>query len=182
MVRPDQETLSAYIDGEVAPPFERAIAEAIANDSETEARYRSLLSLRASLPAVSEATIQASAVRSWGVIQSHLAYRPARRGRSVSIPLPGVALAATAVVALAAALIWSLFARPSISAERLLADQKDVDVTIQLADGDMEQVLSWLASQDMLGEVSIQLPEQQFSMVGEPVLLKSVSYPGDADR
>lgn len=182
MVRPDQETLSAYIDGEVAPPFAESIARAIERDPVTAQRYRRLLEIQRALPRMSPEQIDASAARSWNAVQHRIHHQAVHSVRTVAVPLPGLAAAAVALVVLAGALVWSLVATPSIPAERLLADHGDVDVTIQLANGEMEQVLSWLADQDLLGEVSIELPEQQFSIVGEPVLVKSASYPGDGQR
>ncbi|MFW5784382.1 MAG: hypothetical protein ACOCY8_07690 [Spirochaetota bacterium] len=43
-------------------------------------------------------------------------------------------------------------------------------------------MLQWLVDQNMLGEVSIQLPEQQFQIVGEPVFVKPATYSGEVPQ
>ena len=182
MARPDLETLSAYIDNEVSPPFSDAVAQAIETDSVTSHHYNRFRNLQAVLPRVSEEHIEESAARTWRAVQQELHSQRAGAGRTVQVPVFGLAGAAAMVAVLVGALVWSLFARPALPAERLLAENGDVDVTIQLANGEMEQVLSWLADQDLLGEVNIQLPEQQFSIVGEPMLVKPAAYPGDGER
>jgi anti-sigma factor RsiW len=182
MMRPDPETLSAYLDGEVSAPFDSSIARAIEDDPISAARYERLKRLHSALPAVSEAAVEQSAARSWLVIQRTLEGRPARHHRLLQIPVPAVAAAAAAIVILAGALVWSFAARSPLPGEQLLAGSRNVDVTIQVSNGEMEQVLNWLSSQDMLGEVNIQLPEQQFTIVGEPVLVKAAAYSGEPDR
>ena len=182
-MRPDRMVLSAYLDGEVPERFVAEIAAAIERDPEVRAEYDELRLARARLAPVSDAQVAASAARSWEAVTTRLAQRasshPAHSDvwhRKVVIPLPAMAAAAAVLVALAGILVWSVLGGNRTSAEELLANRNDVDVTIRVDGTDMEQVLQWLVSQNMLGEVNIQLPEQQFQIVGEPVFVKPAQY------
>jgi predicted RNA binding protein with dsRBD fold (UPF0201 family) len=99
------------------------------------------------------------------------------RWRLIQIPLPAVAATALVFAALVGVFVWSILPRPVSTAPDLLAQGKDVDVTIRVDNTEMEKVLQWLEDREMLGEINIQLPEQEFSIVGEPVLLKPEDYP-----
>ena len=188
-MRPDSMLLSAYVDGEVPSRFVPQIEDAIRNDEAVRAEYESLAGLRQWLRADESAYVEQSAQRSWDAIQSRL-HDPGVSGdhrdvwhRRVVVPLPLLAGAATLVLALGGVLLWSLLggsALPGPPAENeYLARSNDVDVTIRVDGAEMDQVLQWLVDKNMLGEVSIQLPEQRFQIVGEPVFVKSSAYQGE---
>ena len=180
-MRPDDILLSAYLDGEVPAKYIAEIEACRERDPECRARLAQLENLHRLLhqdevPGVSERMAPGFAsitrrlsVRSRSSIGIHW--------RQIQVPLPAIAAAAVVVVALAAVVIWSFIPKSPVSAPDYLAQGKNVDVTIRVDDADMENVLQWLADKQMLGEISIQLPEQQFQIVGEPVLLKSAQYP-----
>lgn len=192
-MHPDRTVLSAYLDGEVAEPFATAIRESIDADPDVRRDYEELVELRERLTVEPSTSIDESMRRSWGVISARIeagsgAPRLRPRGsqpvwrRAVALPLPALAAAALVVLALVGVLVWSLLpARPD--AGEYLTRGNNVDVTIRVDGAEMEQVLQWLVDRNMLGEISIQLPEQQFQIVGEPVFVKpAADYPGEVVR
>lgn len=183
-MRPDRMVLSAYLDGEVPERFVPDIEAAIAVDAEVRREYEELLWLRQRLDTDPPVDIGESARRSRLAIEARLRSAPARMPvwrRTVSLPLPALAAAALVVIALAGVILWSLLpgGRPS---RNPLARGSDVDVTIRVDGSNMEHVLQWLVDQNKLGEVNIQLPEQRFQIVGEPVLLKPARYEEETSR
>ncbi|TVQ19403.1 MAG: hypothetical protein EA382_16465 [Spirochaetaceae bacterium] len=173
--------LSTYLDGEIPARFVGEIESAIASDPAVRADYQEFVELRRRLPPVTADRVAQSAQTSWASIRSrlHASHEPARH-HTVSIPIPALGVAAAAIVALAAGLIFVATRPTSAAAETYLSGRhaSDVAVTIRVDGSDMERVLQWLADKDMLGEINIQLPEQQFRIVGEPVLVKPAQYQG----
>lgn len=183
-MRPDRILLSAYLDGEVPERFVGEIEAAIEHNPEVRADYDELRGLRSLLGEEVPVDVAASAERSWSVVQERVRDIEPRRDvwhRRVSLPLPLLAAAATVLLALAGVLAWSLV--PAFSpAGNDLARANDVDVTIRVDGSNMEQVLQWLVDKNKLGEVNIQLPEQRFQIMGEPVLVKPARYEGETGR
>lgn len=184
-MRPDRMILSTYLDGEVPARFVGEIESAIASDPAVRADYEELVELRRRMPPVTADRVAQSAQASWTAIRARL-HGPGEpaRSKSVSIPIPAVGLAAAAIIALAAGLVFVSTRPTSAAAETYLARRQtsDVAVTIRVDGSDMERVLQWLVDREMLGEVNIQLPEQQFRIVGEPVLVKPAQYQGRANE
>lgn len=176
----NDQTLSAYFDGELPEPGASRVRDAVASDSRYSdmiahmERLRGLLQHR-ELPDIAELR-QGSlhGIERRLSVRSHLGFW--QRWRQIEIPLPAAAAAVVAVLALASLLIWAIVPGRA-AAPDIMAQGKDVDVTIRVDDAEIEQVLQWLVDKEMLGEVSIQLPEQQWSIVGDPVLLKPTDYP-----
>ena len=180
---PDRMVLSAYLDGEVPQRFRASIEGAIRENDEVRREFEQLQHLRQRLQDAPIPDTTESAARSWVKLNQRILGTPrrARWVRAVRVPLPAAAAAVLVFAAALTVLVWS-FLRPSpgaSAAEEYLARGSDVDVTISVEGSQMESVLDWLASQNMLGEVNIQLPEQQFSIVGEPVFVKPADYGGD---
>lgn len=182
-MRPDDMLLSAFLDGEVPEQFRSDIEASIENDPECGARFEQLKLLRATLHRHDVPELEPRMAESLTSIRRRVAANPrvgaGFRWRQIQVPAPAIAAAAFVVVALAAVLVWSFLPKGPASAPDLLAEGQDVDVTIRVDDADMERVLEWLADKEMLGEIRIQLPEQQFEIVGEPVLLKPDRFPED---
>ncbi|MCK4516708.1 MAG: hypothetical protein KAU31_15715 [Spirochaetaceae bacterium] len=183
-MRPDDVLISAFLDGEVPEQFRAEIEASIESDSVCNARFKRLTRLRATLHRHDVPELESRMTESLASIHRRVAVIPrfgvGPRWRQIQVPLPAIAAAAFVVVVLAAVLVWSFLPKPPASAPDYLAQGQDVDVTIRVDDADMERVLQWLADKEMLGEISIQLPERQFQIVGEPVLLKPARLPGDA--
>jgi negative regulator of sigma E activity len=176
-MRPDRETISAYIDGEVLPPHREVIAEYIENDEGTRLAYEELRRISRALPRTPDAHLAASAARSWAAIGSRLeASRHDFWHRAVALPAPLVAAAATAVVALAAAFVWLVTSGMQPEAPQL-SDFQDAGVTLRVDQGEIDHVVQWLVERENPGEVNIRLPEQQFRIKGEPLLIRRASYP-----
>jgi len=180
---PDRMVLSAYIDGEVPGEFRDRIERSIQDNESVRREYEELKDLRRALLDAPMPDVSSSAVRSWMHV-SHRMIAPShgqRRARLVRLPMPAVAAAAAVFVAAVAIMVWSFVrAGAATTAEDYLASGRDVDVTISVEGSQMESVLEWLASQNMLGEVNIQLPEEhEFTIVGEPVFVKPADYGGN---
>lgn len=183
-MRPDRMLLSAYLDGEVPERFVGEIEAAIEHDPAVRADYDELRRLKSVLGEEPALDVAASARRSWTVVQERIRAVEPRRDvwhRRVSLPLPVLAAAATVLLALAGVLAWALVPARS-PADDVLARGNDVDVTIRVDGSNMEHVLQWLVDKNKLGEVSIQLPEQRFQIMGEPVLVKPARYEGEMGR
>jgi anti-sigma factor RsiW len=184
---PDRMLLSAYLDGEVPERFRSAIEDAIRSNDTVRREYEELHRLRQRLHDASEPDLSHSAERSWVRLNQRMigTGRTSPWTRALRVPVPAAAAALVVFVAAVAVLVWSLV-RPAhgpTSAEEYLARGSDVDVTISVEGSQMESVLDWLATQNMLGEVNIQLPEeQQFRIVGEPVFVMPADYEGDATQ
>ncbi len=181
-MRPDAMILSAYLDGEVPQRYVPEIEKWIATDSTVRSEYDELVRLRNMLCTDPPIDIDESARRSWTAINARLLPRRVDAWhRRVAVPLPALAAAAAVVLGLAAVLLWSTLSQPP-SARDYFARGSDVDVTIRVDGSDMEHVLQWLLDKNMLGEVNIQLPEQHFRVVGEPVFVKPAQYQGERLR
>ncbi len=182
-MKPDDFLLSAYLDGEVPERFVPEIKSAVADDPEIHKRLEQLQQLRAAMHLDEIPELRERMDESWSCVQRRLSVRKRKsalstRFRQVHIPLPAAAAAALVIVALGALLVWRLLPGRPMTAPDYLAQGRDVDVTIRVDNAEMEQVLKWLVDQDMLGEVNIQLPEQQFQIMGEPVFVKPGDYAG----
>jgi anti-sigma factor RsiW len=173
----DPVLISAYLDGEVPEPFAAQVAEALEHDPEAKVLLEQLVALRGRYPRVSDAHIAERAERGWTSIRTRLSVEPVRPWhRRVALPIPALAGIAAMLLALVGVVIWSLVPRAAEPAE-YLANAQGVDVTIRVDGNDMEAVLQWLVDKNMLGEVNIQLPEQRFEVLGEPVFLKPELIP-----
>ncbi len=189
-MRPDDVLLSALLDGEIPEQFRTEIEGIIEHDPVCRARFEQLKRLRAILHRNDVPELESRTAESLASVLRRVAVKPrirqGLRWQRLQVPLPAIAAAAFVIVALAAVLVWSFLPKAPASVPDYLAGGKEVDVTIRVDDADIERVLQWLADKEMLGEISIQLPERQFQIVGEPVLLKparlsgDTQYPGDA--
>jgi len=178
--------LSAYVDGEIPARFVPEVASAIERDPDVRAHYLELLELHKKLNAGLPVDVEASARRSWEAVKATAERTPRTLNpdvwhRRINVPMPALAAAATIVIALLGVVIWSLAMDPAEQPDSL-AHRNDVDVTIRVEGSEMEQVLQWLVDKNMLGEINIQLPEQQFQIVGEPVFVKSAGFSGEVTQ
>ena len=177
-MRPDAMVLSAYLDGEVPERFVPEIETAIERDPDVRATYERLLALRSRLDVDLPFDVAESSRRSWNALMreapgpKHGIWR-----RRVAVPLPLLAAAAAVVVVLIGALLWSALPQPEGPTPQF-ARGSDIDLTFRVDGTDMERVLQWLVDKNMLGEVNIQLPEQRFQIVGEPVFVRPAQYEG----
>ena len=176
-MRIDPVLISAYLDGEVPEPFASQIAAALRSDPEASALLERLAGLRERYPRLPDTEVSDRAVRSWTALRTRLSVGPVTPWhRTIALPLPALASAAALILVLAGLFVWSIVPRTAEPAD-YLANARGVDVTIRVDGNDMEGVLQWLVDKNMLGEVNIQLPEQRFQVLGEPVLLKPGMIP-----
>ncbi len=177
-MRPDARILSAYLDGEVPQRFATEIEASLQRDPGLRAEYEALVALRARLNVDVPFDIAESSRRSWTEIVRRI---PDRRKdlwhRRVAVPLPLFAAAAAIVLVLGGALLWMQLAQPD-GTTPAIARGGDIDLTISVGGEEMERLLQWLVDKNMLGEVNIQLPEQRFQIVGEPVFVRPAQYEG----
>ncbi|TFH06036.1 MAG: hypothetical protein E4H09_00995 [Spirochaetales bacterium] len=173
--------LSAYLDGEVPDRFVSQMETAIQNNPEVRREYEEMKALRDRLSRAPMPDIAESAQRVWMSLRGQgLESRPTHLWRrELRLPLPAVAAAAAVLVTVIGVLIWSFMPSRATPAQKYLANSAGVDVTIRVDGTEMEDVLQWLASQNMLGEINIQLPEQRFELVGETVFVKPVVLGGE---
>ncbi len=176
-MRPDAMILSAYLDGEVPERFVPDIEAAIEREPDVRAAYERLVALRSRLDVDLPFDVAESSRRSWTAVMREV---PGRRRdiwrRRVAVPLPLLAAAAAGIAILAGALLWTTL--QPIDAMPQYARGGDIDLTFRVGETDMERVLQWLVDKNMLGEVNIQLPEQRFQIVGEPVFVRPAQYEG----
>jgi len=173
---PDNQVLSAYLDGEVPSPWKEQVEERLQHDEECRRRYERLRAVREMVSGDLDLDVAGSRERVWQRLQEADLEQhaiPVWR-RRITLPLPA-AVAAGVVLLFALALTgWQMLHHPAVNAGELaMASGKDVQLTISVEDMQVEQVLKWLDSHDMLGEVNIRLPESpHFKIIGEPTLLK----------
>ncbi len=185
----DWESVSAYFDGELDGMSAEEIQRLIKDDPEAAEALKRYDRLHSTLTPAEESDSQidvdASADRTWHRIQTRIGafadYDPAalpdaRRHdrRVVSLPLPLAAAATLLLVASFTMAVW-LAARqtPPAGTPSIAGGSGPVNVTIEVDDMTAEQLVKWLHQEDMLGELTVNLPPTpQFRMMGEPALLK----------
>lgn len=184
------ELLSAYIDGEVESPHREQIERQIESNRDVRVRYYRLLTVKQALVSEELPEFEAAQERVWSSLkrlpQEHPRDALWRRFwmRQWRLPAPLVATAALLFAFLLGFSIWNVVDRstPATTMPNLVQAESPVDLTINLADNDVERLLEWLSSKDMLGEIKVELPEShQFRIIGDPQLLRAADY-GRAER
>lgn len=172
-----REVLSAYLDGEVTPETARKVEARLKDDDEFRRAYDSYRRLEASLQQAEEPDYVDAAERLWRRLESRrLGERPTRPSfweRRVTLPLPA-ALAAAALFVIAAAAALYLGSGATGSAPQPLAgvDPRELDITIQIDDGQAQELIRWLEERKDVQQVNIQLPDTpSFELIGDPVLM-----------
>lgn len=179
---PDRELLSAWVDGEVPSPWreklERHVGECPACSSYTS----SILSARRSVEAeLAESVPAAAKDRVWSRLSAWAPSAPPAReplwSRRFALPMPAIAAAAVAVVALSFALAASglrnarlMFALKNAAESRPLAAS-------QLATGNlgMETLIDYIGKQNASVNIIIPLPASAFGE-GEPLIIRETDW------
>lgn len=192
----DWESLSAYFDGELDSDAAIEVERLIEEEDHAKALFRRFSRVHERLrgaPRPGEAAredldlsedidLGASSERTWHRIQARIAAfadydhaglpdaRDARR-RGITMPIPLAVAASLLLIVSFTAAVW-LAARQS-PAPALASSNGPVNVTIEVDDFTAEGLVRWLQEEDMLGELTVNLPASpQFRMRGEPQLIK----------
>ncbi len=171
---PDREILSAWLDGEIDAPWDRALEEHVGACTDCRARLERLEAVRRSLleSPVPDWRPAMERVRS-SLVARGLARAPAAPvwRRSVSLPLPAAAAAAVVIILLAGALAVSVV-RSSIGMVRITRQgASGTEIRIAAPVSDLESLLRSLDSDTSAPEDVITLPKDvQLVPVGEPLM------------
>ncbi|MFW5728560.1 MAG: hypothetical protein ACOCYG_02765 [Spirochaetota bacterium] len=182
------ESVSAYFDGELDGLSAEDIRRLIKDDpeaAETLKRYGRLhSSLQRAEGSDSQIDVDASAGRTWHRIQARIGafadYDPAmlpdarhHDRRVVSLPLPLAAAATLLLIASFTMAVWLAARQTPVGPPNVAAGSGPVNVTIEVDDMTADQLVQWLHQEDMLGELTVNLPPTpEFRMMGEPALIK----------
>lgn len=196
----DWESLSAYFDGELDSDAAIEVERLIEQEEDAKALFRRFSRVHERLhggprtgglgsfaagngeTAAEDIDLSASSARTWHRIQARIAAfadyeraglpdaRDARR-RGLTLPMPLAVAASLLLIVSFTAAVW-LAARQS-PAPALASSTAPVNVTIEVDDFTAEGLVRWLQEEDMLGELTVNLPSSpQFRMRGEPQLIK----------
>lgn len=180
----EDEILSAYVDGEIEPPHDESIRRQIEANEDIRRRYERFLELKRAfageiLPDMSDAKR-----RVWENLQNLKPPQPSFWKQQWKLPAPVVAAAALIFAFLLGFSMWQIVTPTSQSPElaELGQEGRPVDLTINLADSEVQQVLDWLSSREMLGEIKVELPEtHRFEIIGEAQLLRAADFARSRD-
>lgn len=171
------EDLSALYDGELSAPRRDEVERRIREDAPSKQTYARIAALHTALSeAVPEETVQSAQRRVRERVQTTLTRRVASPWweRSVSLPVPVVAAASVLFLVMTVGLILN----PGVLSNRVytaadLAEQRSVNVQVQMNGGEGDRLMQWLEEQNQVGNVTIQLPDHaEFQLRGEPVLMR----------
>lgn len=186
---PDDEMLSAYLDGELTPDSSRSVEAKLAVESEYHARFEELRVAGEVLHSQPEPDFDAAQERVWERIQSST-----RRStdadifhRRIAVPMP--LAAAAAFLLLVAGMLFSYFALGNDSIgipSQAAATGANGEVTVQVGEvDDVGLLLDALNSAGKVRHVTIEMPENsRFAYQGEARLIRAnegnLIAPGDS--
>ena len=180
---PDDQILSAYLDGELSSEERGQVETALDEDSACWQRYMQLRQVRDALVEDELPDFEESERRVWARLEARMATREQTYAwqRSVRVPLPAMIAAASLFVVLTVSLLVTLGStsgnRAGGGIEQALASANENKITINVDKMETERFLEWLNSTEVLGEVNIQLPERPtFDIMGEPRLVPASEY------
>ncbi len=173
---PDREILSAWLDGEIDSPWDRALEEHVGSCPDCRGRLERLEAVRRSLleAPVPDWRPAMERVRS-SLVARGLARVPTAPvwRRRVSLPVPAAAAAAVVIILLAGALAVSVV-RSSIGLVRITRQgPSGTEIRIAAPVSDLESLLRSIDSGTGAPEDVITLPKNvQLVPVGEPLMGK----------
>ena len=178
---PDREILSAWLDGEIDAPWDRALEEHVGSCTECRTRLERLEGVRRSL-------LEAP-VPDWRPAMERVRSRLVARGlardrptpvwhRRVSLPVPLAVAAALLVMVLAGALAVSVI-RSSYGMVRITRQgSTGTEIRIAAPLNDLESLLRSVDEDAGSLEAVITLPKNvPLSSVGEPLMGKETEFP-----
>ena len=178
---PDREIISAYLDGEIDAPWERAVAEHVAGCASCRSLYERLAETRRVLRADQPADWQAPMER----VRAQLAQGASRRSREaalwarrVAIPFPIAALVAALLLFFGITLAVTQL-RPRFGLVRITkAPAGGTEIQISAPISELETLLKSVGAEDATREDVILLPKNvRLLPVGEPRMGKAAEFP-----
>lgn len=175
---PNPELLSAHLDKEVPGPWDGMIAQAIEADPGTFAEYDRFRRLQTAVRSLPGPDVDEAKDRVYRAVVARTAMHSRR-------PIPiwrrrvpvTVAAAAGVVAAMLGALVVYAVTAAQGPAGLQMSDEGRIDVTINVDDEGLEEVIRWLNARNEIGQVSIELPETpRFQFQGEPTLMRSSDF------
>lgn len=175
---PDDEMLSAYLDGELTPDSVRSVEAKLSGKPEYRTRFKELTASSEVLHSYPEPDFDAARERVWERIQSSTK-RSDGIGifhRRIVVPMP--LAAAAAFLLLLAGMLFSYFAigNDSIRAPSYAASAgANGEVTVQMGEvDDLELLLDTLNSAGTVRQITIDMPENaRFAYQGEARFMRA---------
>lgn len=175
---PDEELLSAYLDGEVPSPWKECIEESLEQNPGCREDLRRLSAVRTFLHQEPAPDFVLSQKTVRDRLSTHDFSRTTRSiwHRRVSLPMPLAAAAAALFVVLSGALLWHS-GRATVPPAQLPIAGGEIDLTVRIGDVRIDELLRMINESDHIGEVKVQLPESaRFHFLGEPQLVRAADF------
>jgi len=203
---PDRQIISLYHDGELPSPWKGKLEAHLETCAECRTILAGYKNLEGYLHDFSQETEQAASERVWKKLANYVGdnivsnaipdfpenaatirAKAAERGvfsrkkvwnRTISLPLPAAAAAVLIVIGFLTFMVWGNRNRP-LPDQSPIASVTNIGFDEQgiLDIQDMNDVLQYLASQDKIEFMVIQIPERwNFSRSGEPALINAADY------
>jgi len=178
---PDRHIISAYLDGEIEPPWEKAVTEHLATCQACRSLYARLAETRRALREEPLADWRAPMERVRRALHEHAPSPPREPKvweRRVSVPLPVAALAAALVLFCGVALVVTQL-RPRIGLVRITkVPAGGTEIQISAPISELETLLKSVGAEDAAREDVILLPKNvRLLPIGEPRMGKAAEFP-----
>lgn len=173
---PDDEVLSAYLDGELSDEFSCSVEQQIAEDNEVNRRVSEFRAARRALHSAPEPDFEAAQARVWERIQTvkQDIPEPSVFRRRVTIPMP-LAAAAAVVILISGFLFSYLVLATGVLGPQDVASQRGSSVTVRMDDNnEISNLLQALNSRESVRQVTIDMPDdRRFNYRGEAKLIRA---------
>ncbi|HVO40913.1 MAG TPA: zf-HC2 domain-containing protein [Spirochaetia bacterium] len=178
---PDRQIISAYLDGEIEAPWDKAIAEHLASCVACRSLYDRMAETKRALREDPVVDVQGSMERVRRQLRERVrpvVREPAVWARRVSLPLPLAALAAALLLFFGITLAITQF-RPRIGLVRITkAPAGGTEIQISAPISELETLLKTVGAEDAAREDVIVLPKNvRLLPVGEPRMGKAAEFP-----
>ncbi len=176
---PDNETLSAYFDNEIPSPWNKRIADHIAECASCQKRLRQFETIKNYLHEDREPSFESS-LEQLEIRLAGLKPRTERVSlwkRRVAVPLPAAVIAAICIMILGISLIFSLTRSNlrTMSIRRGPSGTTEVQVAAPIED--LELLLKSLDTYYLKQEIIITLPEDSlFNITGEAMMFREAEF------
>jgi len=174
---PDDQLLSAYIDGELPPQWEQRIDEHIETCERCSRRVEEFTSLRNDLVKADISVEEDRTEKAYHdfIVRRKAVTSPPFWHRKVTLPAPLAAAAAILITTIVAVFFIIGVHRP---AERAVASESEIIVPPEkVGMRTLDEAIRLFESQNAHIEIYIQLPaETNFQRVGEPLLIREADY------
>jgi hypothetical protein len=178
---PDRKIISAYLDGEIEAPWDKAIAEHMASCAACRSLHDRLAETKRALREEPVADVRGPMERVRRQLREKarpVPREPAVWARRVTMPLPLAALAAALLLFFGITLAITQF-RPRIGLVRITkAPAGGTEIQISAPISELETLLKSVGAEDTTREDVIVLPKNvRLLPVGEPRMGKAAEFP-----